>query len=110
MYSYLLSFKVPSCVPLLQIMKEKVQLRRETIQLFSLSGIDPQYLVSFQDYKNELLEERNRVRLHLVDHNELSRDMNGLESVGFGFYSNSSVSLRLLIIMRIKVCILLQGR
>lgn len=59
-----------------------MRLRPEAQQLFSLASIDANSLLYLPECVKELREQKQRVQLHLVDHNELSPEMHDFEDVG----------------------------
>ena len=59
-----------------------MRLRPEVQQLFSLASVDANSLLYLPECVNELREQKQRVHLHLVDHNELSPEMRDFEDVG----------------------------
>ena len=83
-----------------------MRLRSEVRVLFELAGIDHSSLLTVGECMNELKLARERVCLHLVDHNSLSPEFCGFEDVYFLILNSFRELLRSSIIARTKDFIL----
>ena len=83
-----------------------MRLRNEISELFGLAGIDHSSLLTVGECVNELKLARERVSLHLVDHNILSPEFCGFEDVYIIFLNLFRESLRSSIIVRTRDFIL----
>ena len=68
-------------MPILPLPKEKMRLRNEVLRLFSYASVDYRDLLYIPDTLHILKEQKERVCLHLVDHNELAQSLQELEDV-----------------------------
>lgn len=68
-------------MPILPLPKEKMRLRNEVLRLFSYASVDYRDLLYIPDTLHILKEQKERVCLHLVDHNELAPSLQELEDV-----------------------------
>lgn len=70
------------CMPILPLERKGIRLRPEVQQLFSLASIDEDTLLYLPECIEAMRAQKERVCLHLVDHNELSPVFHGFEDVG----------------------------
>ena len=68
-------------MPILPLPKEKMRLRNEVLRLFSYASVDYRDLLYIPDTLHILKEQKERVCLLLVDHNELAPSLQELEDV-----------------------------
>lgn len=68
-------------MPILPLPKEKMRLRNEVLRLFSYASVDYRDLLYIPDTRHILKEQKERVCLHLVDHNELAPSLQELGDV-----------------------------
>ena len=59
-------------IPVINIPKDDLRLRREAIYLFSLTGIKPENLIFIDQINLKDLAEQKKLKLILVDHNRIS--------------------------------------
>ena len=83
-----------------------MRLRSEISELFQLADIDHSSLLTVGECVSELKLARERVFLHLVDHNTLSPEFCGFEDVCTLFLNSFRESLRSSIIVRTRDFIL----
>ena len=70
------------CMPILPLERKGIRLRPEVQQLFSLASVDEDTLLYLPECIEAMRTQKERVCLHLVDHNELSPVFHGFEDVG----------------------------
>lgn len=68
-------------MPILHLPKEKMRLRNEVLRLFSYASVDYRELLYIPDTLHALMEQKECVCLHLVDHNELAPLLQEFEDV-----------------------------
>ena len=70
------------CMPILPLERKGIRLRPEVQQLFSLASVDEGTLLYLPECIEAMRAQKERVCLHLVDHNALSPVFHGFEDVG----------------------------
>ena len=93
------------CIPMLQIPTAKLSLRSDIVHLLAFAGIDSKSLLSYEDCMDILRQSKERVNLHLVDHNVLTAHFAEFDSVSIVVTLHFSVLLTSSITARTAVCI-----
>lgn len=93
------------CIPVLQIPSAKLSLRSDIVHLLAFAGIDYKNLLSYEDCVELLGQSKERVNLHLVDHNVLTAHFSAFDCVRIVVILHLSALPTLLITVKTAVCI-----